>query len=154
MVETISVALRRHRVGSTGTDVLRSVVRHMASPNEIIVNEAQGGGKPFLFVDQSTIEFRLDPIVSPALLTKGGQLYQRSYLRMKHSKVCPAHTGIKVSLLVGLLCGTEVVACFDQIDRLSIVFAPLHTLHVSAPCPCHGLADAAPAQVIILALSS
>src|SRR5215471_20689541 len=96
----------------------------MASPNEIIVNEAQGGGKPFLFVDQSTIEFRLDSIVSPACLTKGGQLYQRSYLRMKHGKVCSANTGIKVSLLVGLLCGAEVVSCFGQIDRLIHVFDP------------------------------
>ena len=73
MVETISVALRAP-VGGACTDVLRSVVRHMASTNEIIVNKAQGGGKSFLVVDQSTIEFRLDPIMSPAFLTKGVSL--------------------------------------------------------------------------------
>ena len=72
------------------------------------------------------MEFGLDPIVSPAFLTKGGQLHKGSYLRMKHGKVCPAHTGINVSLFVGVLCGTEVVACFGQIDRPSpyVFFAP------------------------------
>jgi hypothetical protein len=70
--------------------MLIDVVRHRASPNEIIVNEAQGGRKPFLFMDQPTITFGLNPIVAPALLPERCPLHQRSNFAMKQGKVRPA----------------------------------------------------------------
>src|SRR2546430_1782803 len=116
--------------------MLRGVVRHMAATNKIIVDKAQGGRKPFLVMDQPTIEFGLDPIVSPALLTKGRQLHKGSNLHMKHGKVRPAGTGVKVSLLVGVLRGAEVVARFRQIDSPGHTCSQLfrHTVGMCSPC--------------------
>ena len=92
MVDTISCRFVQGPFGRPRTDMLVGVVRHMAPPNQIIVNEAQGSRKPLLFMDQPTIKLGLDPIMSPAFLTEGCQLQQRRNLHMKHGKVRPTHT--------------------------------------------------------------
>ncbi len=71
------------------------------------------------------LKFGLDPIVSPTLLTEGRQLHKGSNLHMQHGNIRPADTGVTVSLFVSVLCCTEVVTRFGQIDSPSHMFSSL-----------------------------
>src|SRR5215831_9484271 len=77
-------------------------------------------------MNQTTIKFGLNPIMSPALLTERRQFHQGGNFDMKHGKICPTRTRVKVSLLVGVL------RCAEVVSRLCQINMPSHALHL--PC--------------------
>ena len=65
--------------------------------------------------DESAIEFFLDTIMSPTLLTEFSVPNEGSYLPLEHGKIGTTDTGVVVPLGVGLLCGAQGIPSLCQI---------------------------------------
>ena len=101
-------------------DMLIFIIGNMPSANQVIVNEAQGSGEELTSPDQLTVEFLLNSIMPPAVLSKIRQFDQSGNLNLKDRIIGPTRTGIKIFPFVRTLCRAETLPRFCEID------APIH----------------------------